>query len=675
MARILIAEDNPESRYLLQQMLEADGHQVRAAENGAEALELALEQPPEIIIADIMMPIMNGFRLCREVRKHSTLKDLPFIFYTATFLEEEDRRLGMSLGATRFVTKPMESPQFARIIHDALEQYRLGELPPPPPPTAASEALLAMYDTSLNRKLAETVEKLRAEHRALTRSEERLKEAQEIAQIGHWEIDLHSGTLQWSDQLFRLLGSKPQSFRPNWQRLLDRVHPDDRQRVAEAQRQARVHKGSYTLDYRLLLEDGSLKYVHERCQTQFDDHGEPSYAVGTIQDISEAKLAESRLAASEARLRQVIESMPVGVWLADADGQLLYSNPVGRKIWEGERLVGIEGYGEYKGWWNHSGEPIAAEEWGMARAIRNGETSLDEEIDILCFDGSRKTILHSALPLKDDEGNMMGAIVIIQDVTERKRAEKALQESESRVRGLNIELEERVADRTAQLQRANQELEAYSYSVSHDLRAPLRSISGFAEILLEDHDQELSDEAHRLLGRISQNAQQMGRLIDDLLAFAQMDRKPLQWEPVALGELVEHCRKLLQPELAGRRIMFQVHPLPTVNGDPAMLQQALFNLLENAVKFTRTVPVAIIEVGALEKPGGAVYYIRDNGVGFDMAYQHKLFNVFQRLHRSEQFEGTGVGLAIVHRIIQRHGGRVWMEGEIGKGATVYFTLE
>lgn len=674
MARVLIAEDNPESLYLLQQMLEADGHLVVATSNGAEALEQALHSPPDIIISDIMMPEMNGFRLCREVRNHPELKKLPFIFYTATFLAEEDRRLAMSLGASRFVAKPMESPQFARIIHEVLEQHRRGELPPPPPPTAASDALLAMYDTSLNRKLAETVEKLRAEHRALARSEERLKEAQEIAQIGHWELDLHSGTLSWSDQLYRLLRQKPQGSPASRQVLLEAVHPEDRQRVAEAQALALVQKGAYTLDYRLALAEGVLRFVHERCQTQFDEAGNPAYAVGTIQDVTEAKRAEQKLTASENRLRLVIESMPVGVWLADASGQLRYSNPVGQQIWEGGRLVGIEDYDQYQGWWAASGEPIAAEDWGMARAIRNGETSLNEEIEIQCFDGSRKTILHSALPLLDGEGTKLGAIVILQDMTERKRAEKALQESEARVRVLNAELEDRVADRTSALERANQELEAYSYSVSHDLRAPLRAISGFANVLLDDHAGELSAEARRLLGRITANSEQMGQLIDDLLAFAHMDRKLLHKERIDLGELVDHCRSMLQGEVNQRRVQFRCGPLPEVFGDRAMLQQALFNLLDNALKFTRTTPEAIIEIGTLEQPGETVYYIRDNGVGFDMRHRGKLFGVFQRLHRGEDFEGSGVGLAIVQRIIQRHGGRVWIEGALNKGTTVFFTL-
>lgn len=674
MATILIAEDNPDSLYLLQQILKADGHLVVATTNGAEALEQALRNPPEIIISDIMMPVMNGFRFCREVRNHPELKKLPFIFYTATFLAEEDRRLAMNLGATRFLAKPMESSQFANIIHEVLEQHRRGELPVAPPPSAASDALLAMYDTSLNRKLAETVGKLRAEHRALTRSEERLKEAQDIAQIGHWEFDLHSGILNWSDQLYRLLQLPPQGPPACAQTLEQAVHPEDRQRVLQTQRQAKVHKGAYSLDYRLLLADGTLKYVHERCQTQVDESGDPVYAVGTIQDITEAKLAEEKLFASENRLRQVIESMPVGVWLADPKGQLLYSNPVGRKIWEGELLIDIESYGEYRGWWANTGESIAAEDWGMARAIRKGEISLNEEIEIQCFDGSRKSILHSALPMRDDQGELLGAIVIVQDMTERKRAEKALQESEARVRILNADLEDRVADRTAALERANQELDAYSYSVSHDLRAPLRAISGFANVLLEDHAGKLSTEGRRLLGRINENSLQMGHLIEDLLAFAQMDRKPLLKERIDLADLIGHCRQLLQGEFGGRQVQFKIGALPEVFGDRAMLQQALFNLLDNALKFTRPIPEATIEIGSLEKPGGPVYYIKDNGVGFDMRQQGKLFGVFQRLHRAEDFEGTGVGLAIVQRIIQRHGGQVWIEGELNKGATAFFTL-
>lgn len=242
------------------------------------------------------------------------------------------------------------------------------------------------------------------------------------------------------------------------------------------------------------------------------------------------------------------------------------------------------------------------------------------------------------------------------------------------VREANDQLERRVAQRTRQVEATNKELEAFSYSVSHDLRAPLRAIDGFARILLEEHSAELGPEARDYLQDIDANARDMGQLIDDLLQFSRLGKKDLSPEVVEPADIARAALDKLKPDLEGRAIEVEVAVLPACKADPALLQQVFVNLLSNAVKFTRACPVAHIEVGALAGTDPAVYFVRDNGAGFDMAYQDKLFAIFQRLHRLEEYEGTGVGLALVQRIVARHDGRVWAEGEPGKGATFYFTL-
>jgi signal transduction histidine kinase len=237
------------------------------------------------------------------------------------------------------------------------------------------------------------------------------------------------------------------------------------------------------------------------------------------------------------------------------------------------------------------------------------------------------------------------------------------------------ELELRVRERTSELQAANRELEAFSYSVSHDLRAPLRAIDGFARILEEDYAARLDAEARRLLGAVRAGSRQMGRLIDDLLAFSRYGRQPLKTTAVPLVELVNHTIDELRSGFEGRRIDFSVGELGTAEADPALLKQVLVNLLGNAIKFSRDRDPAVVEIGLTSQAGDAhVYYVKDNGAGFDPRYAHKLFGVFQRLHGSDEFEGTGVGLAIVQRIVVRHGGRVWAESRPGEGATFYFTL-
>jgi PAS domain S-box-containing protein len=256
----------------------------------------------------------------------------------------------------------------------------------------------------------------------------------------------------------------------------------------------------------------------------------------------------------------------------------------------------------------------------------------------------------------------------IRNIVERKRAE-------NKMHCLNDALEQRVAERTVQLQEANKELQAFSYSVSHDLRAPLRHVLGFVDMLPKEAGASLSDEHIVVIGTITEAAKRMGLLIDDLLAFARVGRAALQKTTVNLDQLIEQTLKDLQVDMKGRNIIWNIHPLPPVQADSALLRMVLVNLISNAIKFTGARAEAKIEIGcALHLNNETVIFIRDNGAGFDPMYTNKLFGVFQRLHREDEFEGTGIGLANVQRIVQRHGGRSWAEGIVDGGATFYFSL-
>jgi light-regulated signal transduction histidine kinase (bacteriophytochrome) len=238
---------------------------------------------------------------------------------------------------------------------------------------------------------------------------------------------------------------------------------------------------------------------------------------------------------------------------------------------------------------------------------------------------------------------------------------------------MKAELERRVAERTAQLEAANKELESFSYSVSHDLRSPLRAIDGFSRILREDHDDKLSDEGRRLLGVIRDSSQKMGQLIDDLLAFSRLGRHALSAAEIDMKRMVEDVLKEIHVAGAGR-CRLELKALPPARGDATLLRQAWSNLLDNAIKFSGKHERPVIEVSGHENGAECVYCVKDNGVGFDMQYYDKLFGVFQRLHSEVEFRGTGVGLAIVQRVITRHGGRVWAEGKVNEGAMFYFAL-
>jgi signal transduction histidine kinase len=243
-----------------------------------------------------------------------------------------------------------------------------------------------------------------------------------------------------------------------------------------------------------------------------------------------------------------------------------------------------------------------------------------------------------------------------------------------RLEGVVAELDRRVRERTTALEQANGELEAFSYSVSHDLRAPLRAIDGFGRILVEDHAAELSAEARKCLDVINHRTKHMGQLIDDLLTFSRLGRHPLTRGPVDMTAIARSSMDEAARSNAHRLISTVVHPLPSADGERSLVGQVFENLVQNAFKFTRTRATAVVEIGHEVRDGLVLYYVRDNGVGFDMQYADKLFGVFQRLHRAEDFEGTGVGLAIVDRIIRRHGGRVWADATVDGGATFYFTL-
>jgi PAS domain S-box-containing protein len=279
-------------------------------------------------------------------------------------------------------------------------------------------------------------------------------------------------------------------------------------------------------------------------------------------------------------------------------------------------------------------------------------------------DGSRVVVASRWSLRRDDQGRAAAILETNNDISDRKRREEE-------IRQLNDEL----GKRTIALEASNKELEAFAYSISHDLRAPIRHMAGYTELLQKHASSILDEKSHRYIITILEAAKRMGTLIDDLLAFSRIGRAEARETTVSLEQLVKEVLSEVQPETDGRNIAWKIGALPDLYGDRSMLRLALINFISNAVKFTRTRPQAEIEIGCLEKnTDGAVVFIKDNGVGFDMKYANKLFGVFQRLHSTEAFEGTGIGLATVQRIIHRHGGRVWAEGLEDRGATFFFSI-
>jgi PAS domain S-box-containing protein len=369
--------------------------------------------------------------------------------------------------------------------------------------------------------------------------------------------------------------------------------------------------------------------------------------------------ADTHSRQSEARLESVLQAAAEAILAVDQAGSIVLANP------RAEQMFGY-GKGELIG---HPIEALLPDRLRDVHAAHLGGFMVNPhsrtmgaalELWARRRDGSEFPVEISLGPVAGDEP-LVSAIVT--DITTRRRAQEA-------VRELTRDLEHRVEERTAELQTAKDEMESFSYSVAHDLRAPVRAIAGFARILLEEESPNAGQTSH-YLERMRENAQRMGTLIDDLLALSRLGRQEVNAQEVATRELVQ---RVVADVGGDGAVEFVVGDLPPCQADPGLLKIVLVNLISNAVKFSRGQAAPRVEIGFGSNGGGPAYYVRDNGAGFDMAYAGKLFGVFQRLHSDEEFEGTGIGLATVHRIVQRHGGRVWAEGAVDEGATFYFTL-
>ena len=446
-----------------------------------------------------------------------------------------------------------------------------------------------------------------------------------------------------------------------------RVHPDDREVVQIDWRDALAAPRAFRSEYRMALADGTYRWFEARGCPVLQDDGSVAQWVGSIDDVEKEVGTRAALRAEQLRLAKTADASPgmlYSFWSA-ADGQRAnfpYVSPAFSRLFKvdpAELAVNAMPFFML-------GNPEDIPGVGAATAESARDLTLfTHQWRVKAAGIGEIWVEAHSMPVREPDGSTTWHGTL-SDISARRR-------NEAEIRELNAYLERRVAERTQELELANRELEAFSYSVSHDLREPLRAVNGFSQALLDDFGSHLPHEGQRFVDNIRKGALRMGRLIDDLLAFSRLSRQPLRRRCVDVRRLVEECVNLVKPAESKATVI--LGDLPDCDADPALLQQVFTNLLSNAFKYSHKRETPHIGVDSRrDESGRVVYFVRDNGTGFDMQYADKLFQVFQRLHGAAEFDGTGVGLAVVHRIVVRHGGSIWAESAPDQGATFFLTL-
>jgi PAS domain S-box-containing protein len=629
---ILMLEDRPEDAVLVKEELRRGGlrFSFSRVETKRDFLEHIRRRQPDVILSDHGLPAFDGLSALRVARERCP--DVPFVFVTGALGEEFAIR-SFEGGAADYVLK-----------------HRLSDLVP-----TVQRALQVAEEKRRHRDYDEELRRNEESYRLLVDG---------VRDYALYMLDAEGRIATWNSGAERITGYTAEEAIGRTAELIlppeDTASGKQRQMIEIAARTGRYEEQGWRR-----RKDGTLYWAALVLTAIRDKSGTLLGFAKVSHDMTEQKRFEQALCKSEERTRSILESALDAIIVMDGNGVVHEWNPAAEQMfgYSREQAVG-------KLLADLIIPPYLREQHltGLARYAVDGHgPMLNQRLEAMAVraDGSEFPVELAITPTKANGSSMFTGY--ISDITERKRAEE-------QVKQLNAELEQRVQKRTQQLELANKELEAFSYSVSHDLRAPLRHINGFVEILQSTAGGVLDAESRGFLDTIADSARQMGKLIDDLLAFSRMGRTELRFAPVKLENILSESLRELRSECEGRDVRWNISPLPEVRGDPAMLRQVFINLLSNALKYTRTRSRTEIEIDAKETADEHILSVRDNGVGFDNAYAHKLFGVFQRLHPTHEFEGTGIGLAIVRRVIARHGGRVWAEGRVEEGATFFLSL-
>ncbi|MCX6233220.1 MAG: PAS domain S-box protein [Bacteroidetes bacterium] len=688
MIKILAIDDNNDNLVVLKALL-SDAFPKATfipALSGKRGIELCHSEMPDVILLDLVMPEMDGFEVCSRLKTDVLLNHIPVIMITAIKTSKENRIKALESGADAFLTKPIDEAELTAQIRAML---RIKE----------SEDFKRYENISLTQLVSERTHKLEKELAERKRTEEELRlalkklEMTKRASLNLME-DLKSEieTRKKTEEILRESEAKFAGifnsagdgiiYVTKKGTILD-INPA-LSRITGLKREQLVGHNALQvmpkfLDLAILpamlrqiqtvlsgkeIRPFEMEFRGRHLEIYASFKRDQENITVIIRDISEKKKTEIALHENQAQLDLALRSAQMGVWYWDITEDKRYFDE------QVCHLLGInpENFkGTAEEFYNvlHPDDREKIKK-ALKRTIEQN-VLYEPEYRTIWPDGSIHYLTARGRLVLDLGEKPLRINGIIWDVTSRKQTEEE-------ILMLNTELEQRVVERTAQLEASMKELESFSYSVSHDLQTPLRAINGYSRILLEDYHQLLDDEGNRILNNVLSHTNRMGKLIDDLLTLVRVSRKEMQKHAIDMTDLAKSVFGELTIDGQHNHITLTVHHLPKATGDSTLMKQVWQNLLSNAIKYSSKSNNPVIEIGSSEGDKEILYFVRDNGVGFNPNYAHKLFGVFERLHKDAQYDGTGVGLAIVQRIIHKHKGRVWAEGEPGKGATFYFSL-
>ena len=602
--RVILADDNADMREYISHIL-GEGYEVVTVSNGAEALEAARKQTPDIVLTDVMMPGLDGFGLLKALRAHADLRDVPVILISAR-AGEEARTEGINAGADDYITKPFNANELVARVENTLHLQRVRR-----------------------ESMAE-----------IARSENRFR-----AFVTATSDVIYRMSADWSEM--RNLQGKafiPDTTDPSRTWLETYIHPDDQPLVLSAIQTAIRNKSVFELEHRVIRVDGTRGWTFSRAIPLLDSRGEIEEWFGAARDVTAEREAAEQVREASERLRFMAESMPQKIATTTPEGEIDYIN----RQWidyTGLSLQDMQNSG-----WTQFIHPDDLE--GTRRiwheAITSGD-SLQVTHRFRRADGEYRWHLSRTLPLRGADGNILMWIGSSTEIHEQKHIEE-------------------------ELRRANQDLEQFAYSASHDLQEPLRGIKIFSELLVDRYRPKLDGQALDFLDNVRQGAKRLEILLRDLLAYTQAGKlEPLR-DPVNAGDALSAALENLSRAVAESGASIQSEALPPVLVAPGHLQQLFQNLIGNAIKYRQPDVAPAVRVAASRENGGWHFTVSDNGIGIEPEYKETIFGLFKRLHTGDEFSGTGMGLAICQRIVDRYHGRIWVESEFGRGSVFHFTL-